>query len=296
MLTYISMSKLTAEQMVSLWNKGFEGYYINLEMDLDKFLLRAANEGLSIEHSLVVCEDGEPIGFVMNGFRVIDGKKVAWNGGTGISTEHRSKGIGKLLMERNLQLYQEQGVDIALLEALIQNERAIKLYQNVGYRITDKLIGLQRADTLDAGQLNLDIPHPYTIKKGLPLAVKGLSFYKSLSAWQTQWASIKDGKSLFVFDGEETVGYALYKPIFGEDGKIVTLALYQCESIPGRPDGVEILKAALSELYSPLDYSCKRITLNLRDSNKELIDILKQLGFTSYVEQVHMLHKMENYS
>lgn len=46
-------------------------------------------------------------------------------------------------MTRNLQLYQEQDVDIALLEALVQNEAAIKLYQKVGYEITEQLVCLQ---------------------------------------------------------------------------------------------------------------------------------------------------------
>ncbi|KRF13444.1 hypothetical protein ASG93_12970 [Paenibacillus sp. Soil787] len=40
--------------------------------------------------------------------------------------------------------------------------------------------------------------------------------------------------------------YAFYKRIFGEEGNLATIALYQCESIPGRTDIVDILKAALS--------------------------------------------------
>lgn len=287
------MSELSAEDMVSLWNKGFEGYFINSTMNLDKFLSRTVNEGLSLEHSLVVYENSDPIGFVMNGFRVIEGKRVAWNGGTGIAAEYRGKGIGKILMERNLQLYYEQGAEIALLEALIQNKAAIKLYQSVGYGITEQLISLQHTEALDASLLQPNANNRYVTKRGLHVEVKGLSFYRHLSAWQTQWASLKDGESIIISDeGDEVIGYALFKRVFGEDGNLATIALYQCESIPGREDTEDILKAVLSEVYAPVSSSCKRITMNIRDSNKEFIGVLERLGFTTFVEQVHMMRQL----
>ncbi|MDQ0915155.1 GNAT family N-acetyltransferase [Paenibacillus sp. V4I5] len=287
------MSELSAEDMVSLWNKGFEGYFLNSTMNLDKFLSRTVNEGLSLEHSLVVYENSDPIGFVMNGFRVIEGKRVAWNGGTGIAEEHRGKGIGKILMERNLQLYREQGADIALLEALIQNKAAIKLYQSVGYGITEQLISLQHTEALDASLLQPNANSRYVTKRGLPVEVKGMSFYRHLSAWQTQWASLKDGESIIISDeGDKVIGYALFKRVFREDGNLATIALYQCESIPGREDTEDILKAVVSEVYAPVSSSCKRITMNIRDSNKELIGLLERLGFTTFVEQVHMMRQL----
>lgn len=292
-MIFKKMSEMSAEDMVSLWNKGFEGYFLNSTLSLDKFLARTVNEGLSLEHSLVVYENSDPIGFVMNGVRVIEGKKVAWNGGTGIAPDHRGKGIGKILMERNLQLYREQGVDIALLEALIQNKAAIKLYQSVGYGITEQLICLQHTEALDGSLLQPNSARRYVFKRGLPVEVIGLSFYRHLSAWQTQWASMKDGECIIVSDeADEVVGYALYKRIFGEDGNLATIALYQCESIPGRADVEDIIKAVLSEVYAPFSSSCKRITMNIRDSNKVLIGLLERLGFTTFVEQVHMIRHL----
>ncbi|NOU87485.1 GNAT family N-acetyltransferase [Paenibacillus sp. LMG 31460] len=292
-MIFKKMSELSAGDMVSLWNKGFEGYFLNSTLSLDKFLARTVSEGLSLEHSLVVYENSDPFGFVMNGFRVIEGRKVAWNGGTGISPDHRGKGIGKILMERNLQLYREQGVDIAFLEALIQNKAAIKLYQSVGYGITEQLICLQHTEDLDASLLQPNTSSGYVTRRGLPVEVKGLSFYRQLSAWQTQWASMKDGESIIISDdGDEVIGYALFKRVFGEDGNLVTIALYQCESIPGRADAEDILKAILSEVYAPLSSSCKRITMNIRDSNKVLVGLLDRLGFTTFVEQVHMIRQL----
>jgi hypothetical protein len=44
MINYKNMSKLSAEDMVALWNKGFEGYFLNVEMNLDRFLARAVSQ------------------------------------------------------------------------------------------------------------------------------------------------------------------------------------------------------------------------------------------------------------
>ena len=40
-------------------------------------------EGLSPRLSVVAFKNNEPVGIVKNGIREIDGKKVAWNCGTG---------------------------------------------------------------------------------------------------------------------------------------------------------------------------------------------------------------------
>lgn len=93
-MIFKNMSELSAEDLVALWNKGFEGYFLNSTLDLSKFMARTVHEGLSLEHSLVMFENKEPIGFVMNGFRTIDGSKVAWNGGTGIVPDYRGEDSG----------------------------------------------------------------------------------------------------------------------------------------------------------------------------------------------------------
>ncbi|RAP76052.1 GNAT family N-acetyltransferase [Paenibacillus montanisoli] len=292
MISYIGFSQLSANEMVALWNKGFEGYFFNATMELDRFLARTVSEGLSLEHSLAIAVNGEPVGFIMNGFRMLDGKKTVWNGGTGIAKDFRGKGYGKLLLERTIEMYREQGAERALLEAIVQNEPAIKLYQGAGYKITGQLIGAMNESALDASLLLPSFPHRFTIRHVKPMELRKLPYYDCLSAWQTQWQSHKDDECCMISDGAEQVGFALYKRIYSEDGKLNSIALYQCEAAPGRADKSKILKALLREVYGPLEAACKRVTLNLRSTNDELHELLDRLGFKPYVEQVHMELKL----
>ncbi|REE94604.1 ribosomal protein S18 acetylase RimI-like enzyme [Paenibacillus taihuensis] len=293
MISFIPMSKLSPEQLVTMWNRGFEGYFSNMTLGVDRFIARAGSEGLSLEHSIAAYDGEEPVGFVMNGFRTIEGKKVAWNGGTGISPSYRGQGHGKLLMQQNVQIYREQGVDIALLEAMSQNEPAIKLYTNTGYHITERLVGLQQTGSLQDVLVQPQAEaEQYSLSKVLPIEVKQVSYYHQMAAWQTQWGSLRDGECLFVTErsGEtdEPIGYALFRRNFDAEGNLASIVLFQCEASPDREDAEAIMLAALAQLYMPEQSTCRRIALNLRDSNETLIALLERLGFSRFMEQVHM--------
>lgn len=290
--TFRKVSELSFEEAVRVWNLGFEGYFMPMTITLEAYMRRTANEGLSLEHSLVMYVDDEPAGFVLNGFREVNGEKVAWNGGTGIAPAFRGQGIGKKLMMKNLELYREQGVDIATLEALSQNENAIKLYKSVGYEWVDQLVISQHEGTMNQTSFKQPLVDSYSVLKGLPRAVSELTFYKKQLPWQTGWQSIKDGESIILKQGNEVIGYALYKHGYDKEGNLIDITLYQCEVFYGFHDQETAYKILLGQLYAPLDYECKRKVYNLPESNEQLHDLLGQLGFTTTVTQVFMIRKM----
>jgi ribosomal protein S18 acetylase RimI-like enzyme len=286
-ITYKKLSELSIEDVIALWNRGFEEYLVNITMNVTTFLRRVVFEDLSLEHSFAAYADEQPIGIVVNGFRQINGQKVGWNGGTGIIPEHRGKGFGLLLMQENIELYRREGVEIALLEAIAENERAIKLYQKVGYQIEDQLTFMNMSGELPANSFDSD-SNRYIIKKGMARHIGTLPFHKALAAWQTQWPSVKDGESILVYDGTDAVGYALYKRVYDESGNLSMISLYQCETVPDHQDREAIFLLALREAYQPLSHPCKRITVNLSKSNETVIQALMDAGFSTQVELVHM--------
>lgn len=124
-------------EIIKAWNDGFEGYSINIKMTIPQFLDRLVKEDLSPELSIVAFDEGHPVWIVVHGIRDIKGKKVAWNGGTGVAPAYRRKGIGKLLMEESFKCLKESGVEIATLEVLSDNEKAASLYKKMGYKVVD---------------------------------------------------------------------------------------------------------------------------------------------------------------
>ncbi|ACT00182.1 GNAT family N-acetyltransferase [Paenibacillus sp. JDR-2] len=288
-VTFQPLSELPVKEISELWNQSFEGYFVPAALPLERFVGRAASEGLSLEYSLACYVDGEAAGLVMNGFREYDGRKLAWNGGTAIKPAFRGKGIGKALMLRNLQLYEELSVDQANLEAISQNTNAIRLYEAIGYKQIDRLL-IQSTDQ-PIPDMDDTYEHPYQIELGMAAEAARLPFYTPGEVWQAGLPSLKDGESVAVFDGGETAGYALYRRTFSPDGDLTGIVLYRAEVAPGRTDAKDVMLAALQEVWQPSE-TCRRSAFNIRASHAVLVELLAEMGLVTTLEQVLMVREM----
>ncbi|HEV7397834.1 MAG TPA: GNAT family N-acetyltransferase [Pyrinomonadaceae bacterium] len=283
------LSNASLADAVSVWNRGFQGYFIDMTLSIDDYLTRLHNESISPELSFIAYLDQTPAGFLLNGVRINAGKKLAWNGGTGVAPEYRGQGLGKLLVDAALKLYQQQHIEVATLEALSDNKSAIKLYQSAGYQIDDRLVFLEHD-----GDLTNGLPQTrtgYAISAAAPAEVGRLDFYQPSVPWQAQWQSLmrNNGSALIVVDDAGgPVGYALYRKRLDEEGRLLGIALHQCAALPGHKEAESIAVAALRHAFAPVDKPCRRLTHNLSKTNELVCGILKNAGFHTYVEQVHM--------
>ena len=268
------------------WNAGFKGYFVDLTLPLDRFVQRLTYENISLEHSLIAFEQDRPVGFLLNAFRISRDKKIAWNGGTGVAPDMRGKGVGKALVAAAIDVYKSEYVDTAFLEAIKGNESAIALYKNNGYQVFDELTNLQS----DNPNKFTSTSSSYIIQEVHPAVVGVLDFYYERSAWQTQWQSLAAtcGEAVIVRDDDGSpTAYALFRRKFNEDGKLLSVALSQFEFAGDRDDTDAIVSVVLDKIFPAGEY--RRTTYNFRKSNRFVIEKLLDEGFTTYVEQVHMM-------
>src|SRR5436190_5300963 len=273
---------------VAAWNAGFKGYFVDMTLSVEGFVARLHNEGISPELSLLAFIDDRAAGFLLNSIRVNAGVKTAWNGGTGVAPEYRGRGLGKLLVAAALAVYHEHDTYRATLEALANNTAAIKLYQQFGYEVVERLIFLEHAGVVgDELQCTSTAYHSESV---MPYNVGQLGFYRSSVAWQCQWQSLvrNNGEALIVLENGMPVGYALYRRRSDEAGRLSGISLHQCEARPDHKDRSGIVTVALQNAFAPLDVSCRRLTHNLRQTNTLVSQTLERAGFTTFVEQVQM--------
>jgi len=285
------LSACSFDDAVQAWNEGFQGYFVDMTLSLDRYLSRLQSEGLSPEFSLLALCEGKPVGFLLNGIRTNAGPRVAWNGGTGVSPQFRGRGVGKALMQATVDLYHELEIQIATLEAISENEPAISLYRQFGFEVVDGLVFFNHEGQLDERAFGQPKSYRYTIEGVAPYSVGELEFYQNSAPWQGHWQSLarQNGEALVVSNAAgNAVGYALYKKKRDEQGRITEIALHQCEAIPGA-DTEAILGCALGSLYAPLELECKRSTYNFSKSNQAALTLLTNAGFKSFIEQVHMV-------
>lgn len=286
------LSDFTVRELVSLWNEGFSGYFVDLTFSIDSYLKRISGDNLSLDLSIAVCMEGKPVGFVLNGMRVINGRLTAWNGGTAVLPEFRHQGVGKVLISESLALYKREGAEVALLEAIRENGPAIALYEKMGYRVTGQLALYQHTGMLESGCFDGDLQGDYRVRQGLPQQVQNLAFYRYEASWQTQWPNLPNGESLVAFGRDNRpAGYALYKRVFDETGHHISTILYQCCASEEAASRKAVLHRMLSEIF-PSDQSVMRRASNLPLCQTELVEALEQAGFAAQIRQVHMTHSL----
>jgi len=284
------MNTCSFQTAVEVWNEGFHGYFVDMTLSLDDFLMRIMSLGISPGHSFIAFGEDQPVGFLLNGIRDNSGKRFAWNGGTGVIPSFRGKGVGKLLVQAALDLYSEEHVDVAMLEAISTNEAAIALYKQFGYARLEELVFLQ------TDEIGKDFASSaFVIQKVVPASVRKLEFYRELSPWQCQWQSVAvgGGEAVIAVDSDRSVaGYALFEKKFDESDKPAKISLYQCEVAPDRSDSEIVAASLLRHVFMTDPVDCKRVTHNLRKSNQLVIDLLTASGFTTFIEQVHMIRRL----
>ncbi|KON87617.1 hypothetical protein AF332_12780 [Sporosarcina globispora] len=279
------LSQCTLEEALAAWNKGFEGYIVPIKMNIQAFVNRMMSEGLSPEKSIVAFMHGEPCGIIMNGFREINGRKIAWNGGTGIAPAYRGKGLSAAMMAEVLSIYNAEKVHTAVLEAIEENERAIKLYKKAGYEITDQLLYLNKK--LTNKEMDSLMKNHFEIKKIYPEQLQFLSFYDIDAAWQCQWQSAKQGEAAVLMSEDGAVdGYILYKRVLAAGGRTDRIIIYQLKF---RDDSAyeKMTEGILGYLFLDGDESIDFTAVNISVSNPSSKALLN-MGFEKKIGQVMM--------
>ncbi|MCG3083245.1 GNAT family N-acetyltransferase [Anoxybacillus sp. LAT_35] len=290
MLQIKRLSECTLEEAVRAWNAGFEGYYFPIQLTLESFLQRLVGEGLSPSLSIIVFHHEEPVGIVLNGIREFQGTLIAWNGGTGVAPAFRKTGIGTELMEATLDIYQQASVELATLEAISENERAIGLYKKFGYEIVDELEYLQFQKAIP----RLLEDEPFQAEITIPEQISHLSFYKGRHPWQTQWQSAKNDEALLAKDERGyNIGYAYYRRVFDATGKHEKTILFQCEAHPARDDAEPILRFLLTNVFGTCPDEVVKVVANIPITySSPTYSLLKEIGFQTTVKQVWMQKRM----
>ncbi|ASS66956.1 MULTISPECIES: GNAT family N-acetyltransferase [unclassified Paenibacillus] len=288
MITFKRLSECTLEEAVKVWNEGFAGYFVPIAMSVESFVNRLVLEELSPALSFVASRDNRAVGIVLNGIREVQGRKVAWNGGTGVAQEERGTGIGKAMIEHALELYREQGVHIATLEAIRENGRAIALYKSKGYEVADDMVYLACDSQLPG--LAADGDGGWTVAHG---AAPDLKPYERLLPWQLQWPGCRrDGQSMLVHEEGKPVAFALYRRSFDPAGADIGVAISQLRVLDDREDREALLRFMLARIAEPGRSPYKRTVPMLR-SDGALLRLLTELGFKpSNLEQVFMLQEL----
>lgn len=287
-LSFQSFASLSFHDAHLLFNQGFKDYLVPMNLTFDAFVGRFGNEGLSANLSIVAFDENEPIGFVLQGMREVDGHLISWNGGTGIVPEYRGKKIGAELMREAEKILIENGVTLATLEALTENKPAIKLYEKCGYEIIDHLHFLSSKGVIESALPSLG---EYEINRIPAFQLIGSNLFPTIVPWQTD-ASITPrvgGEAIIISKNDIFKGACLIRKrkVYNKETEGITL--FQLKHT-GDNEALSLLIEHALEFDQPIN----RSTYNFAFSDSVVISLLESKGFEQTpVSQVFMTKKLK---
>lgn len=258
----------------------FSEYEVPIEMPLEKFKGMIKIRDLNPEFSLGYFVGEKLVGFILCGFRVIDGKKYCYDGATGVVKDFQRKGIGEQLLAALKIMLKEKGVEIFVLEVLENNTPAIHLYQKHGFRKTRRLecFEIQKNEL----KANFNASFAILTEKSILEKLDTSKYMLYAPSWQNSAKSIKNGGENYMFKAIEINGeIACYGFIDKTRGDIPQI----CISEKWKNKALEELLLVLLARETTLD---KIVMLNIEE-NKYLGNVLRKAGFTNFVNQFEMV-------
>jgi ribosomal protein S18 acetylase RimI-like enzyme len=134
-----TLEKTPIETIVHCLNEAFSEYFVKVPTDLHYWSRRFNNVKVAPKLSWGVFDNGQLVGFIINAINEEKGKRYAYNACTGVVEEHRGNRLVQKMYEAGIPELKANGIARCTLEVIEQNEKAVKAYKSVGFKIKKRL-------------------------------------------------------------------------------------------------------------------------------------------------------------
>lgn len=274
-MEFKTLKNVDVEELLAVFNHSFSDYVIPFHLTKEMLVSKIAAEKLDMNISVGAFEDGKLVSFILQAEKLEDGRKVIYNGGTGVVPESRGKGLVRKMYDFIIPVLKERNADILLLEVIEGNEAAIRAYENLGFTKIRRLLCFR-------GNINSVTPKTNAVIKEL----KDFEWKKLQSFWDIEpsWQGAvfvldplpENFRALGAYIDESLAGYIIYNPV---SGKIHQFAVHKDHRKQGIGTG---LFAAIAD-GQPVAVN------NVDEASQETAVFLdKKMGLQNWLSQFEM--------
>jgi ribosomal protein S18 acetylase RimI-like enzyme len=290
-----SLGECSINELTEQWNLGFSQYFRDMTITPTAMIAKLGRWNIHPELSVAGYIDGVPAGFVLVGLQTIRGRKLAWDGGTGVNPAFRGMGLSKALMQEAVLRVRAEGAESLALETRVENEKAIRAYLSSGFTIVDTMHVMRLEGDCEGMPFRSAGDNvSFNAVPARPEAVGRLPFYQeSGNSWTTQWFNAACDQALIAFDAvSRPAGYAIYRKEYDATGRLRSIQLGHCEADPARADAPAVIAFLLGEVMEPLTTGVNRRVQYMRERNVHAIAALKEAGFLTHVAEHLMVCRL----
>jgi ribosomal protein S18 acetylase RimI-like enzyme len=213
-----SLGKTDLETITKACIEAFADYEIQLNAVELKTMWK--RRGFSPDLSFAAFEGEDIVAYTLNGIGNFNGRKMAYDTGTGTLKEYRGQGLATKVFEYSIPHLKAANINHYLLEVLQHSTKAISVYRKIGFEVTREFnYFMWKNEELKNEIKKIEVPcfiERIEIEK-YSLVSDFWDFYPS---WQNSFESIQrvseDFISLGAFIDKKLVGYCVFEPVSGD--------------------------------------------------------------------------------
>lgn len=264
----------TLSEITTVFNDSFADYILPMQLTEEQLSMKMKTDRVDLRYSVGVVDQGVLVGFILHGTDIIDGKKVLYNGGTGVVPTYR----GQRLVGQMYAFLKPLISDFycSILEVIVGNDAAIKSYENVGFSI-ERQLNCYKADLQPKKD---SLSFAVTVSKNYDW-----DLFQSFWDWKPTWSSTNAALSLLASTNilltveldHKVVGYLIYHPLLK---RIQQFAVAK----ETRNRGI----AASLFTYVVEHYTTNLSVINVDHTDEQTNSFLLNRGFEKYIQQYEM--------
>jgi GNAT superfamily N-acetyltransferase len=273
-------SSPSRRDFIAALNAAYVGYYVPIHLTLEDFDDLVYRESVQLAHSAAALECDQVVGGALLGVRGQRG----WVGGVGVLPDYRRRGIARQMMFYLIEQARSIGITRLQLEVITENEKALALYQGLGFESVRRLLVLSLRDVNIGSDLSLQI-----VKESADRLLGRLpAFDVSARPWQRDLESLRLSLTLGELEGLAAYHRQTAKPLgmllFSRGFSHVSIADLSATD----PDIGRALLTALTRRMSAARYSY----LNVPEEDP-MLPMLLAAGFQTTLSQYEMTFHLD---
>lgn len=251
----------------------FADYFVQMPAEVAYWENRFAGARVNYDLSYGMFDEEKLVGFIMQGKDSREGESVAFNTGTGVLPAYRGQQVVDKLYAFALPELQAAGIKKCALEVIQKNEKAIRVYERIGFKIKREYHCFKGELKVPAESFTLaEIPFEEVAKRNNP--------QHALYSWDNCNSAIRASGSIYKSyllsdEVKRPVGFFVIQPFSG----------YLAQFEVNKPSEKEDWK----KLFAGIASISKTVKINNVDARrKEILSLLPELGLENHVDQYEM--------
>ncbi|MCS3553676.1 MULTISPECIES: GNAT family N-acetyltransferase [unclassified Sphingobacterium] len=273
-----TLENIRIDYITEILNQSFSDYIVPFQLTSQQLEYKIFTENIRLDLSLGVFYSGKLVGFMLHALNHTGEKLVAYNAATGVIPDFRGQGLVGKMYNYLIPKLRDLDVDHMVLEVIVGNQRAIRAYEKMNYRVNRTLDCFKGCFESDKKSSFLSIKQVENFKWD-----DFISFWSIKPSWQNSITTLEKSKDkitiLCAYLEDELAGYIIYNAQTKRIQQIAVPTIHRRKGIATQLINAMTQSTGSKELYA----------LNIDNSSSESTGFFKSLSFENNVSQLEMI-------